>query len=180
MFVDEGLNAGFTLSELDEAKVLKEMEFYYALGRVDTESINRILAGEEGVAELADKNLQGFLTGFIDLVFEHGGKYYIADYKTNYLGEYLEDYSAEKLLQAMTEHNYGLQFWIYSLVLHNHLKNVVEGYDVEQHFGGVFYLFVRGMTESRVNNGVFFTKPDSDKLNELQEAFERDERGNPS
>ena len=90
---------------------------------------------------LTSKQMCGYLTGFIDLICEYKGLYYVMDYKTNSL----PDYTPENLTRAMREHNYGLQYWIYTVVLHRYLQLRLPDYDYETHFGGVRYLFVRGM-----------------------------------
>ena len=89
--------------------------------------------------------LQGYLKGYIDLVFEHGGRYYVLDWKSNHLGYAREDYAAERLAAAMQEHGYHLQHLLYSVALHRYLGRRLAGYDCERHFGGVLYLFVRGV-----------------------------------
>ncbi|WP_457576178.1 exodeoxyribonuclease V subunit beta [Desulfomarina sp.] len=161
----------FTLASLSEQALLKEMEFYFHMNLVDTEKINSVLAGEQTVIPLGRKKMEGYLTGLMDLVCEFEGRFYIIDYKTNYLGDSLADYRGKKLIEAMASHNYGLQFWIYSVVLHRHLKNIVPSYSYQEHFGGVFYLFVRGMVPEKVNSGVFFTLPDSRKIMVLERIF---------
>jgi len=160
-------SGSFSLSSLQEDSCLKEMEFYFHMSRVETEMINHVLASEATVCPLSHKVMQGYLTGLIDLVCAHDTRYYILDYKTNYLGDSMEDYEPDKLSLAMRSHNYGLQFWIYTLVLHRHLKNVLTDYNYQEHFGGVFYLFVRGMKQGEVGNGVFSTVPDIELLEEL-------------
>ena len=157
----------FTLASLPDPVCLKEMEFYFRLGRLETEAINHVLGGDPTVCRLSYRVMQGYLTGLIDLVCKFGERYYVIDYKTNYLGDAMVDYEKGSLLPAMLAHNYGLQYWIYTLVLHRHLKNVIPEYRYEDHFGGVFYLFVRGMHPDVAGNGVFSTVPDISRLEEL-------------
>ncbi len=76
----------FSLAMVHERRCLKEMGFYFHLGLLVTERINEILADEPTVVPLAHRTMRGYLTGFIDLVCEFAGKYYILDYKTNFLG----------------------------------------------------------------------------------------------
>ncbi len=71
----------------------------------------------------------------------------------------------------MREHNYGLQYWIYTLVLHLYLKNRLSDYRYETHIGGVKYLFVRGMNESQNNSGVYQFKPEFSKIEQLEKLF---------
>lgn len=175
MVVDTPLSAEtsgdtFSLAELDERKCLKEMAFYYRLGRTTTEKINEILAAEPTVVPVSHKVMQGYLTGFVDLVCEYRGKFYILDYKTNYLGPTLADYRKDSLTAAIQSHNYGLQYWIYTLVLHRHLESVMPGYSYRDHFGGIFYLFLRGMVPEIPGSGVFATLPDYQRLVALDRA----------
>ncbi len=162
--------ANFSLAMLEEGKCLKEMGFYFHLGLLATKRINTILAGEPTFVPLGHKTMRGYLTGFIDLICEFAGKYYILDYKTNFIGDALDDYQPEKLIAAMQSHNYGLQYWIYTLVLHRHLRNLCDDYRFQDHFGGVMYLFVRGMTPDRAGSGIFAAFPDYDKLVALDQA----------
>ena len=161
----------FSLAMLDESQCLKEMEFYFHLSSLATEQINSILAEEPTVTPLGHKQMRGYLTGFVDLIGEYAGKYYIFDYKTNFLGESMADYAADKLVAAMQSHNYGLQYWIYTLVLHRHLQNIMPSYRYEQHFGGVRYLFVRGMSPELPGSGVYCTVPDYNKVLALDLAI---------
>jgi exodeoxyribonuclease V beta subunit len=154
----------FSLAMLDAHRCLKEMGFYFHLGRLATERINTVLADEPTVVPLSHKTMRGYLTGFIDLVCEYRDKFYILDYKTNFLGDTLADYQGDRLLAAMQAHNYGLQYWIYTLVLHRHLHNRLANYRYQDHFGGVMYLFVRGMAPDVPGNGVFTAFPDYEKV----------------
>jgi exodeoxyribonuclease V beta subunit len=163
--------AGFSLAQLDERCCLKEMGFYFHLSRLTTARINEILADERTVVPLGHRVMRGYLTGFIDLVCATGGRYYILDYKTNFLGETLADYRGENLTAAMQSHNYGLQYWIYTLVLHRHLRNRQADYRYQDHFGGVMYLFVRGMAPDIPGSGVFTARPAHEKLVALDRAI---------
>ncbi len=157
----------FTLSNIDEQYCLKEMPFYLSVQNTNIEQINEVLRDSPVVQALASKQLAGFLTGFIDLVCHHRGYYYVMDYKTNWL----PDYRQETMTAAMLEHNYGLQYWIYSLVLHRYLQNRLPGYEYEKHFGGVRYLFVRGMNKDIPMSGVYQDKPDFDTLEKLAKVL---------
>ncbi len=163
--------SSYCLAMLADTACLKEMGFYFHLSRLATDRINTILADEPTVAPLGHKVMRGYLTGFVDLICEYGGKYFILDYKTNFLGESMSDYGSEKLVAAMQSHNYGLQYWIYTLILHRHLQNLLPDYLYENHFGGVRYLFVRGMSPDVPGSGVYSTYPDYGKLLELDLAL---------
>ena len=167
-----GADSDFSLAALDQARSVREMPFYFHPDRIATEEINTILADEPTVTPLARRMMQGYLTGFVDLFCEHRGRYYILDYKTNYLGDSVSDYAPDNLVRAMEAHNYGLQYWIYTLVLHRHLTNVLPAYTYEDRFGGVMYLFVRGMEPARPGSGIYFSLPDKGILDRLSVCVE--------
>ncbi len=160
-------DTGFCLANIDAHRCVKEMPFYLALQEIDAGRINAILQGTPGYQSLGNKHMQGYLTGFIDLVCRYQGRYYVMDYKTNSLS----DYSPETLSQAMREHNYGLQYWLYALVLHRYLQERLPDYRHALHFGGVRYLFVRGMHPEQPARGVFQALPDLDRLERLGELL---------
>ncbi len=157
----------FTLARLEDRHCIKEMPFYLSLKTIQTGRINAILDACPAFKPLSDKSLSGFLTGFIDLVCYYSGRYYVMDYKSNALA----DYSPENLTAAMYEHNYGLQYWLYSLVLHYQLKQRLPDYDFERHFGGVKYLFLRGMQPGQPESGVYSDRPDIETLERLAALF---------
>ncbi|NOQ13080.1 MAG: exodeoxyribonuclease V subunit beta [Methyloprofundus sp.] len=157
----------FYLANLDEHSCLKEMPFYLRLSDFATEEINFILQECAAFQSLSDKQMQGYLTGFIDLIFVYQQRYYVLDYKSNALS----DYQPESLTQAMREHNYGLQYWLYSVVLHQYLQKRLPDYQFAEHFGGVRYLFVRGMQTEQPMSGVYSDMPDEQRVNELAEVF---------
>ncbi|MGR8979150.1 MAG: exodeoxyribonuclease V subunit beta [Gammaproteobacteria bacterium] len=159
----------FCLMHLDEEQCLKEMPFYLSMQQISAGHINAVLQGSPAFQPLSNKELCGFLTGFIDLVCEYKGRYYVMDYKTNDLS----DYGPESLTDAMREHNYGLQYWLYTLVLHRYLRQRLPAYRYQDHFGGVRYLFVRGMQAGRPVSGVFQDSPDFSRLEALDQLFGR-------
>jgi exodeoxyribonuclease V beta subunit len=160
-------DASFCLMNLQEHQCLKEMPFYLSMQAMDAVQINHILGDTPAFQHLTSKQMCGYLTGFIDLVcaYPTGGinRYYVIDYKTNSL----PDYSPGSLTIAMREHNYGLQYWIYSVVLHRYLQTRLPDYDYETHFGGVRYLFVRGMQSDQPASGVFQDRPDLQRIEAL-------------
>jgi exodeoxyribonuclease V beta subunit len=101
------------------------------------------------------------VTGVIDLVFEHGGRFYVADYKSNLLGRRFDDYAPQALRGAMLARRYDLQYLLYTLALHRWLATRLADYDPARHLGGVYYLFLRGMRpETGPDRGVFFAPPE--------------------
>ncbi len=117
--------------------------------------------------------LQGLMTGAIDLVFRHEGKFYIVDYKSNFLGNTPEDYGRNQLTAAMEDHRYDLQYLIYTVALHKYLSLRLTGYDYDQHFGGVLYLFLRGMNGAD-SSGIYTDLPDKDLIERFASAIGED------
>ena len=116
------------------------------------------------IRELQNKETQiplGFMTGSIDLAFEHGGRFYIVDWKSNQLDRTPTGFDAKGLAAEMRAHAYYLQYLIYSTALHGFLARHLAAYDYDRHFGGVFYLFLRGMglAEQKTNRGIFGDRP---------------------
>jgi hypothetical protein len=123
------------------------------------------------LARLGFGPVRGFLKGYIDLVFEFEGRYYLLDWKSNWLGNRVEDYSPERLPQTMAEHYYGLQYHLYTVALHLYLKRRMAGYDYDQHFGGVYYLFLRGLDPAQPQFGVFQARPTFQTTNALAQSL---------
>ncbi|WP_251973046.1 UvrD-helicase domain-containing protein [Sphaerotilus microaerophilus] len=95
---------------------------------------------------LPPRQLQGLLMGFADLVFEHGGRYWVLDYKSNALGADESAYHPAALEQAMLAHRYELQAGLYLLALHRLLRaRLGSAYDPARQLGGAIYLFLRGI-----------------------------------
>jgi exodeoxyribonuclease V beta subunit len=150
---------GACLGRLDAARA--EMEFLYPVQRLDRRDFLALPAlpavYREAVQALEFPVLQGYLKGFIDLVYRHDGRYYVLDYKTNWLGLDDHAYTPERLQAAMASSHYYLQYWLYVLALHRHLRAVQPGYDYERDMGGVRYLFLRGI--GAPTRGVYAARP---------------------
>jgi exodeoxyribonuclease V beta subunit len=149
------------------------MPFYLSIGVMDTYQLNLVLQDSPAFQPLNSKQMSGYLTGFIDLICEYKGLYYVMDYKTNSL----PDYKPETLTFAMREHNYGLQYWIYTVVLHRYLQIRIRDYDFATHFGGVRYLFVRGMRQELAMSGVYQDRPELEKVEALAALFGKKDDG---
>lgn len=146
---------------------LNELEFYYPIAHLSDDGLKALLLHWEFPAEIRERigTLQfaparGYMKGYIDLVFECDGRYYLADYKSNWLGPSAGAYGEPELRKAMARETYYLQYLVYCIALHRYLSTRVEGYDYDRHFGGVYYLFVRGMRPATGNrNGVYADRP---------------------
>ena len=115
--------------------------------------------------------LQGSFRGFIDLVFQHDGKFYVVDYKSNHLGERIGSYEPTLLLTKMSDNHYLLQAHLYVLALHRYLSVRLRDYRYEQHMGGYRYAFLRGMNPERPGWSVFSDCPPLDCIDALDRAM---------
>jgi exodeoxyribonuclease V beta subunit len=114
----------------------------------------------ERLRDLRFDDLAGYLKGFIDLVFEWNGRFYLVDYKSNHLGASPANYDLAGLEVPMSEHHYVLQYHLYTVALDRYLGMRLEGYDYDRDFGGVYYLFLRGMDpDLSVGSGIFYDRP---------------------
>jgi len=164
--------AGISLSQISQSERLNELEFDFSVGRVDISLLNQTLETEAGqpLQPLVMSDFRGYITGIIDLVFEANGRFYLADYKSNHLGFSLDQYTPEKLAGAVHDRRYDLQYLIYSLALHRYLKLRLPNYDYTTHFGGVYYLFLRGMRAAHGDAyGVYYAKPDKTLIEQLDQ-----------
>ena len=164
---------GIALADLANKDCIKEMPFYLAIREhFDVEAFNRALKAHHHLPSepLQFEQIQGMVRGSIDLVFRHNGKYYLVDYKSNFLGSTFADYNQEALKKEMLHSHYDWQYLIYTLALHRYLQSVVPHYDYARDFGGVFYLFLRGMN-GEPQSGVFYDRPSVELITELDGVF---------
>ncbi|MCG8911351.1 exodeoxyribonuclease V subunit beta [Pseudomonas sp. DP-17] len=151
----------------------KEMEFWFSTRNVDTQrldaAVTRHTLGGAARPTLQPNLLNGMLKGFIDLVFEHEGRYYVADYKSNWLGADDEAYTQAALREALLEHRYDLQYALYLFALHRLLQARLPDYDYDRHIGGAMYLFLRG--SSSATQGMYLERPPKALMDELDRLF---------
>ena len=158
------LYQGFRLNQLQPEYYLSECPFYLALSdRVLAMKRIQQLFAEYGMEmpELLEARSARYLNGSIDLVYFDGQRYHIADYKSNYLGENLADYSVESIAQSMSLASYWLQAGLYLVALHRYLKVKMQNYDIEQHLGGATYLYLRGMN-GEAEQGYYYWQPSTE------------------
>ncbi|WP_432696778.1 exodeoxyribonuclease V subunit beta [Marinobacterium sp. YM272] len=178
-----GSAASVSLAQLDNAKA--EMEFWFASARVQVSELDRrvqaaVLQGESR-PELEQGQLNGMLKGFIDLLFEHEGRYWVADYKSNWLGADASAYTEAAMRTAILHKRYDLQYVLYTLALHRLLKARLPGYAAdpaagyESYVGGAVYLFLRGIDEPR-QRGAFVDRPPVELILELDALFAGEEK----
>ncbi len=138
----------------------------------------------ETLRSLRFGRLAGFLTGAIDLVFRKDGRWFVVDYKSNRIDpprsgtSPLRNYRADCMRWEMERHHYLLQAHLYTCATHRFLRQRVPDYSYAEHFGGVAYLFLRGMTEPAhafdedgLRPGVFHLRPEASVVARLDELF---------
>jgi exodeoxyribonuclease V beta subunit len=187
------VESGLRLKDIPKARRLDELEFLLPvrhatgtghtpltaltrgeLARVFAEHPSEALPADYAgrVRELEFLPLKGFLKGFVDLVFLHQKRWYLVDYKTNRLGDKRSDYTPQAIGSNMSESHYCLQYHLYTLALDRHLRYRVPAYKYDKHFGGVFYLYLRGMhPETGARYGVYFERPPLARLEALSRCF---------
>ena len=167
----KGLPASLSLKNLQTYKV--EMEFWFETHHVDLEQLDAAVIshtlGQRPRPKLLPETLNGMLKGFMDLVFEYQGKYYVADYKSNWLGHQNTHYTPSAMEDAIRSHRYDLQYVIYLFALHRLLQSRMPGYDYDAHVGGAVYLFMRGIGAETA--GVHFERPPKILMDKLDGLF---------
>ncbi|MFH2065298.1 MAG: exodeoxyribonuclease V subunit beta [Pseudomonadota bacterium] len=160
----------FMLSRLRAENRANELEFCYPVHALTAKKLETVFRTHPGppiskeftdrIGKLGFGRVDGFMKGFVDLIFQYQNRFYIVDWKSNYLGNENEHYSHAALQTVMENDLYILQYHIYSVALDRYLKQRLTGYDYERHFGGVFYLFLRGFgSDSRPQAGIFRDRP---------------------
>ncbi|MEW9796588.1 exodeoxyribonuclease V subunit beta [Alteromonas sp. CYL-A6] len=175
-------DAVLTMASLDLPATLREAEFYFPMDNLDMSALSaQLQRHRDNLSSLTAPlpvtlpgrhQLEGMMHGFIDLIFEHNGRYYVCDYKSTWLGNQADDYAPAALCLNNQHHLYDLQYLIYSLALHRYLRTSMPDYDPQLHFGGVYYLYLRGMHPDHApGQGVFYTALSPDELTALDSLF---------
>ena len=161
------------LADLPPFHYQPELEFLFAAHRVNTRSLDHALAHgvlpSEERPPLQEFRINGMLKGFIDLVFEFEGQYFVLDYKSNHLGDNTRAYGSKAMAHAMLSHRYDLQYVLYTLALHRLLKARLPDYRYQRDMGGAIYLFLRGV--DRNHNGVYGDKIPQALIEQLDRDF---------
>ncbi|QIZ76890.1 exodeoxyribonuclease V subunit beta [Ferrimonas lipolytica] len=156
-----------------------ELEFWFEATNVDVGQLDRLVTESIWPGEIRPQlqpiQLQGMLKGFIDLTFYYQGRYYVADYKSNYLGPDQSAYQAEAMRAAMLEHRYELQAVLYSLALHRLLQSRLPDYDYERDVGGGLYIFLRGLEAGQLGQGALTVSPPKQLIEQLDCLFRGEE-----
>lgn len=172
----------FRLAEIERPNRLFEMEFCFPMQGVSGSRLAEIFAAEpsDDIGEsflkklnnLPMEHLNGFLKGFIDVVFQHENRFFLLDWKSNFLGNRPEDYRRNRIQEVMDDEFYHLQYHLYCLALHKYLRTRISDYDYRKHFGAVFYVFLRGVdAASGPEFGIYETRPPARLIEKLEEFF---------
>ncbi|MDD2707104.1 MAG: exodeoxyribonuclease V subunit beta [Verrucomicrobiae bacterium] len=181
--------AGTTGPRLEEVKPsdrLSEIPFYFPLNPFSSSDVARVFRNHSQGLEDEDfprhmerlhfDSQSGFLKGVIDLFFQHGGRYYVLDWKSNWLGSNPGFYQGRHLREAMTRNFYILQYHLYVLASCLYLRQRMPDFDYEKHFGGVQYVFLRGIHAGHSGSGVFSQRPAPALMNELEKLLYHETR----
>jgi exodeoxyribonuclease V beta subunit len=166
------LNAApLTLRELSTEHMWPEMEFNLEVAQVSASALDQIIQSHvfEGTPRpaLQARVMQGMLTGSMDLVLQHDGRYWVVDYKSNKL----PSYDPITLQDAVLHKRYEVQYVLYTLALHRLLKVRLTDYDYAKHMGGAIYIFLRGIHADGA--GVHVCKPSQVLIEALDKLFEK-------
>jgi exodeoxyribonuclease V beta subunit len=167
------LNAA--LADIEPTKLIPEMEFWFPSERLNTGQLDRLCRSHllQGVARAAlpERELHGMLKGFADLIFEHEGRYWVLDYKSNALGGNDAAYSKGAMAVGMAAHRYDIQGAIYMLALHRLLKSRLgEAYQPARQLGGAVFLFLRGIANVNTR-GCYLIEPDLALLDAIDDLL---------
>lgn len=170
---------GFTLSRIPNGDRLNELAFTFPLTRITPGELGRIFQGlgegavpEAGVTwtdRLQFSPVKGFMRGFMDLVFQFEGRFYLVDWKSNFLGHGSTAYDQAALMRTMDAHAYMLQYHLYALALDRYLHLRMASYDYAQHFGGIYYIFLRGVDPRQDPSlGIYRDRPGASLMRTLR------------
>ena len=166
----------FRLKDVANEQKLPELEFLFSINKVNKAVIDKYLGPDASLT--GEAYLEGLMTGFVDLVFMYKGKYYILDWKSNHLGNSVDRYSREYLDEAMAGSNYHLQYMIYTIAVKRYLEMKLgqdeqsnNRFNYDRDFGGVIYLFLRGVRSGGNCAGIFFDKLPFQRINDIEKLF---------
>ncbi len=171
----QGEHESFALADVPNDSCKAELEFSFPITSLTTTKLAKTFAVAKmplQIERLQFQPVNGFMNGFIDLTFEHGGRFYFADWKSNWLGPTTSAYRPATIAAEMQRNFYTLQLCLYSVALHRYLRVRKPGYDFDQHFGGAFYIFLRGLDPAEPANGVHFERLSRGFVEKLSGLFE--------
>jgi exodeoxyribonuclease V beta subunit len=169
------------LSRIQKEDRLNELEFYFPLKTLSPERLRCVFQEHSGepiqdfpeiIGQLQFAPTKGFMRGFIDLVFQWRTRFYLVDWKSNFLGSQINDYSQESLAREMGKEFYFLQYYIYTLALDQYLRLRIPGYRYQTNFGGIYYIFLRGVDPAAGPDfGIYRDLPSSELIASLKKEL---------
>lgn len=172
------LGEGLALDRIPMSGRISEAEFSFPIASLEPGMMRAVFARHgldaacmERLGRLDFRPVEGFMRGFIDLLFSFEGKFYIVDWKSNWLGNQPADYDRTSLESSILRHYYFLQYHLYTVAADLFLRQRVPGYDYEKHFGGVFYIFLRGVDPATPGRGVFRDRPGASLIRGLRDML---------
>ena len=172
---------GLTLSRIPLAERLSEVEFSHPITSLKRDQLQKIfvkhgdpelpLEFSTSLGRLHFRTVEGFMRGFIDLLFRFKNRYYMVDWKSNWLGDRPTDYDREGVRACMLQHSYYLQYHLYTVAADLYLSRRVSGYEYEKQFGGVFYVFFRGLDPTKPGRGIFHHLPPAALVHALRQLL---------
>ncbi len=183
-------NSHLKLSDLTPDNCARELDYYLPCKDFKVKVLNELchefyakvvqenkLSYIPDLPDLKKSNFKGYMKGSLDLVAKfttkQGDKFFMIDYKSNYLGDSFGDYSQDSILKSIFEARYDVQILFYSLALYRFLKCSLHDFSYEKDFGGVMYLYLRGMNSNdTVSPGQFYVKPSEELIKRLSNLFD--------
>jgi exodeoxyribonuclease V beta subunit len=171
------LEPGLVLQSLERKDRMEEMEFYFPVNPGFLPELASALPKGcllrhylEGVAKSEKHRIasDGYLKGLVDLIFRADGKHYVLDWKSNKLNGRPDGFGSAQIEREMLDHHYILQYHLYVVATHRFLQSRLPDYSYEEHFGGVYYLFTRGM-QIGSQSGIFRDLPDLSVIEALDQ-----------
>ncbi|XBC38068.1 MAG: exodeoxyribonuclease V subunit beta [Buchnera aphidicola (Floraphis choui)] len=164
------------LSKLNPQEYIKELEFFLPIkNQLTKKKLEQSIYTSNSLLKLPSKisfnPIKGIFMGSIDLIFKWNKKYYLIDYKSDWLGNTNSDYSRQAIQHTITINHYDLQYNFYSIALHRYLKQRIKNYSFNKYFGGIYILFLRAMNNNDLNKGLFFTLPKIEVIRKLNNLF---------
>jgi exodeoxyribonuclease V beta subunit len=163
------LKQGLTLDGISLTDRLSEVEFSHPIASLQQGPLQNLFEQHGGLipppefakslGRLQFRPVEGFMRGFIDLFFQFEDRYYIIDWKSNWLGPQPGDYDQKGIQACMLQHSYFLQYHLYTVAADLYLRRRIAGYEYGKHFGGIFYVFFRGLDPQTPSRGIFYDRP---------------------
>lgn len=189
-------NDHLKLSDLTPDNCARELDYYLPCKDFKVKVLNKLchefyakvvqdnnLSHIPDLPDLKKSNFKGFMKGSLDLVAKfttkQGDKFFMIDYKSNFLGDSFGDYTQDSILKSIFEARYDVQILFYSLALYRFLKCTLHDFSYEKDFGGVIYLYLRGMNSNdTVSPGQFYVRPSEELIKRLSDLFDGIEENN--